>query len=235
MLKKLMEYQEVDKGLKAIEDLLKNSEEFKKYALARKFLKTVNDTKAQIEEKAKALVSLSARLKEDFTALSEEQSAFDGALSSDDLSEITYLKKKSQELSKRYAALEGEIAKLSADIADLTVQYKKLIKNANAMIEQRDEYKVKYENISKEKEAEKHAIEERLAAIAKDIPAEFMEKYLEKRKDNKFPICYELDINAKGSIHCAACGTEFSSLQLSNLKQAGYIECEHCRKLILLK
>ena len=59
-----MEYQEVDKGLKAIEDLLKNSEEFKKYALARKFLKTVNDTKAQIEEKAKALVSLSARLKE---------------------------------------------------------------------------------------------------------------------------------------------------------------------------
>lgn len=235
MIEKLMEYQEVDKELKALEDGLKGSEEFKKYVVARKFLKTVNETKAQIEDKAKALVSLSEQLKASFAALAEEQSAFDGAEEANDLSAVSYLKKKAQELSKRFAALESEISKLDADISELTLQYKKLVKNTNAMKEQHDEYKVKYEGLQKEKEGEKQAIEKRLAEIARSVPKEYMERYLEKRKDNKFPICYELEINPKGSVHCSACGTEFSSLQLSNLKQDGFIECEHCRKLIFLK
>ena len=230
-----MEYQEVDKELKALEDSLRNSEEFKKYVVARKFLKSVNDTKAQIEDKAKALGSLADGWKDTFSALAEEQSAFDGATDEQELSTVSYLKKKAQELSKKFGALEAEINKLNSEIAELTLQYKKLAKNTSAMKEQHDEFKVKYENLQKEQDAAKQAIEKRLSAIAKDIPAEYMEKYLEKRKDNKFPICYELELNAKGSVHCSACGTEFSSLQLSNLKQEGFIECEHCRKLIFLK
>ena len=230
-----MEYQEVDKELKALEDTLRQSEDFKKLAVATKFLRTVSDTKAQIEDKAKSLHALAEQMEKTYAALVEEQHEFDEADAAQELSTVSYLKKKSHELSKKFSALESEINKLTAEIGELTSQYKKLAANTKAMIEQRDKSKEGYDNLVKEKDAEKSEIEKRLKTIAKDIPAEYMEKYLEKRKDNKFPICYEIEINPKGSVHCTACGTEFSSLQLSNLKQKGFIECENCRKLIFVK
>ena len=235
MLQKLMEYQEVDKKLKAIEDSLKASEEFKKYAQASKFLRTFNDSKEQYDERAKSLLSAMSELDKSYAALKEEQADFADAGNAEDLSGVSYLKKKSQELSKKFAALENEIQRLTAEINEVVAQYKKLLATAKMMMEQRDEYKVKYEELCKGKDAEKAAINAKLDEIAKDIPKEYMEKYRERRKDNKFPICYEIDIPQKGSVHCSACGTEFSSLQLSNLKQNGFIECENCRKLIFVK
>ena len=235
MLEKLMEYQEVDKELKAIEDSLKASADYKKLAQATKFLRTVGDTKAQIEDRAKALYSLAAELENTYALLLEEQHEFDESDSAQELSTVSYLKKKSQELSRKFSALEAEINKLNQEIVDLTAQYKKLSANTKAMMEQREKSKEGYEALVKEKEAEKESITKRLKEIAKDIPKEYMEKYLEKRKDNKFPICYEIEINPKGSVHCTACGTEFSALQLTNLKQKGFIECENCRKLIFVK
>lgn len=235
MLEKLMEYQEVDKELKAIEDSLRASSDFKKLAQATKFLRTVNETKAQIEDRSKALYSLAEELEKNYALLLEEQHEFDDAGNAQELSTVSYLKKKSQELSRKFSALEAEINKLSQDIADLAAQYKKLSANTKAMMEQREKSKEGYDALVKEKEAEKEAINKRLSEIAKDIPKEYMEKYLEKRKDNKFPICYEIELKQKGSVHCTACGTEFSALQLTNLKQKGFIECENCRKLIFVK
>ena len=55
MIEKLLEYQTIDAELKNIENELKKSDEFKKYAQAVKFLKTVSDSKTQIESKASSL------------------------------------------------------------------------------------------------------------------------------------------------------------------------------------
>lgn len=235
MLEKLMEYQRVDKELKALDDALRSSEDFKKYSQARKFLKTVAETKDQIDDKAKSLIALCAQLEAAYATLLEEEAEFKDVGEGKDLTTVSYIKKKAHELSVKLANLENEIAKLNADLGELTVQYKKLVKQNNLMKEQRDESREKYEALVKEQEAERAAIEKRLAEIAKDIPEEYMNRYLEKRKDNKFPICYEIEIGGKGSVHCTACGTEFSSLQLSKLKQDGFIECENCRKLIFVR
>ena len=235
MLQKLMEYQQVDKELKAIEDSLRSSEEYRKYASAVKFLRGVSETKDQIEDRAKALSAAMTEASELYQALKEEQADFAEAPQAQEESTVIYLKKKSQELAKKFSSLESDITRLTNEINELVAQYKKFMVSVKTMITQRDENKEKYEALSSAKEAEKKAITAKLAEIAKEIPKEYMAKYLEKRKDNKFPICYQIELPSKGSVHCTACGTEFSSLELSKLKQNGYIECENCRKLIFVK
>ena len=48
----IVEYQEIDKNLKAIEDELNGSEEAKKYFTAYKFLSTVKDKLLELDQKA---------------------------------------------------------------------------------------------------------------------------------------------------------------------------------------
>ncbi len=230
MIEKLLEYQNVDAELKSIENDLKKSEEFKKYAQAVKFLKTVADSKAQIESKAAALLSGIKILEERLTKLDEDKNEFKGLDDIESEETLAFLKKKSQELAKQYASLEGEIEKLLKDMTELTASYKKLMASAKLMLQQQDEYKAKYEELSHKKDAEKKAIKARLAAIAKDIPEEYLNKYKEKRQDPKFPIVYE--VTGK---HCTACGTELSQLELSRLKNEKIMECENCRRLIFIK
>ncbi len=230
MIEKLLEYQTIDANLKNIENDLKKSDEFKKYAQAVKFLKTVSDSKAQIEAKAAALLSGIKVLEEKLNKLDENKNDFIGLDDVDDEETLIFLKKKSQELSRQYASLEGEIDKLSKDMQELTVQYKKLMASTKLMLSQQEEYKKRYEDLSKEKDAEKEQIKKQLAVIAKDIPAEYLNKYKEKRKDPKFPIVYEVI-----GKHCGACGTELSQLELSRLKNEKIIECENCRRLIFTK
>ena len=51
--KLIVKYQEIDKKLKMIEDELNGSEEAKKFFTARKFLQTVKDKLAELDQKAK--------------------------------------------------------------------------------------------------------------------------------------------------------------------------------------
>lgn len=230
MIEKLLEYQTVDAELKNIENELKKSEEFKKYAQAVKFLKTVTESKSQIEAKASSLLTGLGALEKKLQKLDEDKSEFSALNDVEDEATLAFLKKKSQELSNQYAVLEQEIEKLAKEMTELATSYKKLMSNTKLMLEQQDEFKKKYEDLLKTKESEKVAIKKKLVAIEKDIPSEYMDKYKEKRKDPKFPIVYELKDK-----HCTACGTELSQLELSRLKNEKIIECENCRRLIFVK
>lgn len=230
MIDKLLEYQNIDAGLKEIENSLRQSEEFKKYAQAVKFLKTVADSKAQIESKAASLLGAMNTLQAKLEKLNEEKAEFTDLDGVEDENTINFLKKKSNELSKQFAALEGEITKLSQEMTDLTAQYKKLMSNTKVMLAQQDDNKKKYEELSKSKEEEKAAIKKKLDLLTKDIPQGVMAQYKEKRKDPKFPIVYPVD-----GKHCTACGTELSQLEYTRLKQEKIVECENCRRLIFIK
>lgn len=230
MIDKLLKYQQIDADLKAIETELRQSDEFKKYASAVKFLKTVAESKAQIESKAGALMGAMAALEEKLGKLNEEKAEFAAWDEGADEATLAYLKKKSNELAKQFSALEGEISKLSQDMTELYSQYKKLMTNTKSMLAQQEESKKAYEDLTKSKDDQKKKIKKQLDALAKDISPEIMQKYLEKRKDPKFPIVYELS-----GRHCSACGTELSQLELANLKAVKIAECENCRRLIFIK
>ncbi|MBO4572496.1 MAG: hypothetical protein J5762_01840 [Clostridia bacterium] len=233
MYRKLLEYQEEDKKLKAIEDTYKTNEDYKKYNVAVRFLKTVSETKTQIEDRAGYLLSELDDLKVKYERLAEEQTEFEAVDEANEEATVVFLKKKSQELSKAFADIERDIDKLNAEMTELVSQYKKLSAETKAMKEQYEKSREAVAAIQKNGEGEKNEITNKLADIAKSIPAELMAKYNAARKSNKFPLVYVVEPSE--TKHCAACGTEFSSLESATLKKDKFIECENCRKLIFLK
>lgn len=234
MFEKLMEYQAVDGKLKAIEDELRASEEFRKYAKAVKFLKSVPASKEQIEDRAKALLSAMNELNARFAKLEEEKSDFDDSCDFEDEGALGFLKQKSADLASRLAAVEAEINTLKKGMDELLKEYKELSATAKKMKQDCDENKEKYDELKKEKEKGKEEILAELKKLESEVPAEYLDKYKAKRKDKQFPIVYEVKLG-KEAPRCSACGTELSNLQVFQLREEKLTECENCRKLIFIK
>ncbi|MBP5177770.1 MAG: hypothetical protein ILP02_04225 [Clostridia bacterium] len=213
---------------------MKSNEDYKKYNVSVRFLKTVGETRTQIEDRAKYLLSVLSDLESKYARLQEEKAEFDDADQAEEESTVAFLKKKSQEITKAFAEMEKEIESLTAEMTELVNQYKKLSSDSKQMREQYETSKVKVAEISKVVEKERADITEKLAAIAKDIPPELMNKYKAARKSSKFPLVYLL--TEKDDLrHCVACGTELSALSVTKLKKDKFIECENCRKLIFME
>ena len=77
-------------------------------------------------------------------------------------------------------------------------------------------------------EGERKEIEKQLAALAKEIPPEFLQKYNTKRKEKLFPIVGEL----YGG-RCPFCSMEPPLAAKSKL--ANGIECDNCHRIIFEK
>lgn len=233
MYKKLLEYQEIDKNLKAMEDKLHSDESYKKYSVAVKFLKTVNEKKAQIEERAQFLLDTLEELSARYNRLLDEKAEFEDI---DDIKEeatVTFLKKKAEELSTAVKAVETEISTLTKEMNGLIGQYKTLAANTKAMKEQSEASKAEIEKVQAAQESDKMAITKKLATLEKQIDPNLMAKYKERRSKIKFPIV--VVVPQSDVKHCLGCGTEFSSLEAANLKKNKYIECENCKKMIFLE
>ena len=65
------------------------------------------------------------------------------------------------------------------------------------------------------------------SAIAKDIPAEVLEKYNNKRKEKIFPIVGEMVGN-----RCPFCSMEPPLAARNKLTGGGSIECDNCHRII---
>lgn len=228
MIELLLKYQEVDKKLKAIEDELKKGEVYRKYEQASRFLKQVQEKRGLFEDRSAALLSAFSEAQKSLEKLNEEKAELAETVSDEaDEKALAYFMRRSQEIQKKFAALESDVIKLGSDISDLVKQYNLFYKQTKAAIAQRDEYKQKYELLSKEKTPEIETVKKELAALEKQIQPEYMQKYKDKRKDGKFPIIVKVN-----SGFCTACGTELVIAEKEKLKKDKIIECGNCHVLI---
>lgn len=229
MLNKLIEYQNVDAQLRAIEQELASNEDRKKGLSAKKFLDTVNDSLAELDGKAADLDSAYTKYTEVFNKLLETQgeiAASSGEYTGED--EISFITKKAQELMSELKTLEKQLVRLQEEIMALTEQYNSLKKKTFAAQKQFKECGQKY-NAFKETKAEgQKEIQAALAEMEKDIDPALMEIYKKKRKDKIFPILYEY----AGKGFCPQCMTELSRLALSNISAKSYVECDNCGRVL---
>ncbi len=228
IVQQLLKYQEVDEKLKAIEDALKGSEEFKKYAQATKFLKTVDDSRILYEDRSSALISNFNEKQSELAKLIDEMNDLSESLADDaDEKEISFLSKRASELQKKLQSLESQIQKLESEIKEVLSQYSNFVKKTKVYMEQRKENKEKYEKLLAEKEAERKSISDELKVLEKDIPEDLMKVYKDKRKDGKFKIVCKVENG-----YCTSCNTELVIAEKEKLKKEKIIECPNCHKLI---
>lgn len=230
--KLIVQYQEIDKNLKAIEDELNGSEEAKKYFVARKFLSTVKDALSDLESKAQTLTeSYNAKVKE-FEKQLESVKEYEKAVETcENETELEYLKKKFSDACAKISSLEQAIENYSKEMSELYKEYGKLGQQNRAMRAQYDEFAPKLEELKNSKKEEVSKLKAELKSLEEKIDKALMERYAIRRKDKKFPIVFGLDLSKKMA-YCPFCATSLSISFMEELGSHAIKECESCHRLI---
>lgn len=232
-IKLILEYQENDKKIKAIEDDLRKSEAAQKYFSAKKFLSTVNDAIANYDQKAKSVADSYNALKVEISKLEKVASEYLNAVDSCETEEeLSYIKKKFQETSDAISNLENSLNSVYKEMEEIMKDFNKLRKETSFYQEQGKEFSPKYKDLKDEKDKEIAPIKQVLDKLEGQIDESLMNKYKAKRSDKKFPIVYKAVSFGKGTFNCPACGTETSVHITALLNNGEMVECESCRKLL---
>ena len=229
-LNTLLEYQEADKKLLEIEKEVSSSEEYKKYAQARKFMKSAQERLEAYDRRAAELKllceELAARSGEITEAIAEYHD-LDEMI--EDGGDTSYYEKTVRSLSDKLRGLKSELNKLVAEIKSVNEEYKKFREQTIAMKNQGTEYKQKYDAVLGGRAAEVSEIKKTLEELAGNVPADIMQKYAAKRKEKIFPIIVPL-VDGR-----CICRMDISLARQSELSGGKVIECEHCRRFIYKK
>ena len=124
MITKLIRYQEIDKKLKDIENMLGSSDERKHVFLSAKFLKSVPELVAKIDNKAIDLMNQLATIKEKRVALSEQLQYIAGDVDNIETEEsVHYTMKKADEIIASIKSLDNACSKLANEMSALSAEY----------------------------------------------------------------------------------------------------------------
>ena len=231
-IKLIVEYQEIDKNLKVIEDELNGSDIAKKYVVARKFLSTVKEALSELDGKAKSLTdAFNQAVLELEGAIKSAEELGSTVETCQNEEELEYFKKKYQSACEKVNSKQQKLENLSKDMTELYKEYGKLGQQNRVMKAQFDEFAPKLEELKNSKKEEVQKLKTELKKLESEIDKELIEKYLVRRKDKKFPIVFGLDLKKKMN-YCPFCATSLSLSFIEDLGLGTVKECESCHRLI---
>ncbi len=230
-LQAILKYQEVDTRLYKLERELAGCDERKEYVKFKKFLETAPEKLDSMEVKANSLKAEAVKLAEKYAHTEETLKEFENL---DELltsgADIAFYKKNAQSIVDQLKKIKADLNALTASIKELDAEYQKLKKQVISAQKQYAEASEKYKAVKASREGERQEIEKELAAIAKDISAETLERYKMKRKERIFPVVGELIGD-----RCPFCSMEPPLAARSKLTGGATIECDNCHRIIFSK
>lgn len=234
LIKKLLDYQEADLTLKTIEDEILKTEEAQKYYAARKFLSTVKDALQAFEDKAEKLLIRYNNALKDVDETKKTAAECKAIVETcEDESELNYISKKFKSAVDALTRREQEINDVIKEMEELSREVVKLNKQNKVMREQFTAYKPKFEELRAQKTDEVKAVKDKMAEIGKSLDKQVLDKYSAKRKDLKFPIICDANVNAKTkTVYCPRCGSNQSMTAYERLEAGELYECETCRRIL---
>ncbi|MBQ8291637.1 MAG: hypothetical protein IJX88_03905 [Clostridia bacterium] len=230
-LQAILDYQEADRELYAIERELSSSEERKKYVTLKKFWDSAPEKLDAMEAKAAAFKAEAEALIKRYEQVEATISDFENfeELVSDG-ADISFYRKKAQSVSEQLKKVKAEINALTANIKAADEEYQKLKKQVISAKKQLVAAKEAYEAVKASKADKKAEIEKKLQAFVGKIDEAAMAKYQAKRKEKVFPVFVELYGN-----RCSACSMDLPLVACSKLEGGNVIECDHCHRFIYKK
>ena len=209
MLDKILQYQQLDGQIKAIETELANTEE-RKSDVADIVIK-YNTIKEQYDANS--------------SLLNEYRQAVDHVIDED---ELNYLAKKYEDLVKVIANIEKELQKASQEVVVISKAFDECRTKLPSVKKQYADAKEKFDAKRKLKEPEISAIQRQKAELEKQISHKILKRYKEIKEQNitrPFVVLEEPN-------RCGGCRMELPMGKLSALETEGYIVCESCHRVI---
>ena len=228
MIEELLKYQEADEKLHKIETELSESDVRKKAVAAKKYLAGAPESINKLDVKAAELYSAYEGMLNKLTALKDQESEFENAVSdAEDENAVNYLIKKTEELLAKIKSVSADCAKIQSDIQAVLKDYATVANTTKSATAQYNENGKLYNELKAQKQPEMDAIKSELEKLKGKVDPALMAKYLEKREKKMFPIVYAV----RGEF-CGACNMQLNMADLSKLKNGEIIECDQCGRLI---
>lgn len=225
-LQAILKYQEIDGKLAKLENELAESEERKRYAKLRKFLKTAPEKLDALDVKASALRAETTELTKKYEQVEATLGDFENL---EELvnggADIAFYKKKAQSIAEQLRKIKADLNALTANIKATDAEYQELKKKVIAAQKQYDAAKKGYEDLEATRADERETIRKELATAEKALDSEMLKRYQTKRKEKIFPVVGEV---AGG--RCPFCSMEFPIAARSKL--AGGVECDMCHRIV---
>lgn len=227
-ISKILDYQKLDGELFALEkslrdnpnrkiasDMHKRATEAQKRAedlekMAKDLLTRVDKIKDQFEQQNKALAQILAK---DVDKMEEQ--------------EIAQLSSSKDKLLQNSNILDKNLSKLAESVKMVIDEYQKTSK---IFADARNKYnssKAELDKNSAEIEPKKQELIKKLASEEKNLDKNILEKYKKLRNDNIFPVLVPLTNN-----HCGFCKMELAVAVVSKINEQGFMQCEHCHRII---
>jgi len=226
----LWQYQQADMAADAFENQMKRSPTRVALKKNRDFLVEQQNAVKRIEQEVVEMTDRVEIIKMAIVRLEEQLSALGKRIESNPPADL----KQAQELTR-------DAQKLLKDLTDYEIEMKRIQKDASDRERTEKDIRLKYSKVKAEYEKQKESYEEEFKvqqeelaqkrAAAKEkaqgINPELMEKYTTIKKHCTPPVA-----RLYGD-QCGGCNMSLPQVTLRKFKNAQYIECENCGRLII--
>ncbi len=231
MIEKLLEYQNADAQARDIEKTLADSEDRKKYAVAKKYLDGVVESVNKLDLRATELIAAYEQATSAQLKLKEQEKELSASFEeAGDENAVSYLMKKADELIGKIKALGKQAAKIEQEIKAVIEEYSAIRSKTKTAQEQYKSSGEKYNELKKSLKEKKENIDKELAELKARVDGALMERYAKKREGKMYPIVYAVRGNS-----CGACNMELSGAELDKLKKGEVIDCGNCGRMLYQK
>ena len=227
----LLEYQNKEGELRNIRQNFMNSDAYKKYTQARKFVEKTPESLQALDKKAELYRSDYKVMQQKLQILSDEIEALNDSNllgKAFTIEEQKYFEKNMKKNTEALKTLKQDFKKLEENMLATEQEYQNLRKKHTEMQAQGKEYKDKYATSSKEYQNSIADLEKELKALEKNLPKSEFSRYSSKRQEKLFPvICSVVDDR------CECCSMQLSLNTLNKLAEG--VECESCGRILYKK
>lgn len=229
----LWKYQQVDMELDQYEKEMRQSSNRKELLKHRDFLLEQQNVLKKIEADVEIMSDRMEALADEITRLNgsvSEAAANFEANRPQDLEEAKKQIAAIQKLIGTISRYESELAKLRKDSEARDRQQREVRVRAAKARAEFDRIKVLYDQEYKEAAVKLDALRKKVAAEAKDIDPEMLEKYKVIKRHSAPPI------TRLREDRCGGCNMQLSAADKDKVRNgAPYVECENCGRIILVK
>ncbi len=226
--KKLMEYQKCDAGAIKLERQLNDSEHKKTYTNMLAVVKDAKNHTAALENRAGDLLKSYEQLKSKYT---------ENCSMLDKLTKLDMSKESSENIDKHFEkiavvsnnlnAFEKKLLAIAEQVNSTLNDFETTKKRYAGARNKYNEQKTMFEKEEAMVKPKLEEISKELSKLEKELDPKVLAKYKSLRQDRIFPVLVPYSDNC-----CGGCRMELSYAAQSKLKAQGYLECEHCRRII---
>lgn len=228
MIKEIMEYQKQDSEAVRLEKKLFDSEYKRNCNQMLSVVKDAKNRSTSLENEAGEIVFTYEQLKKKYDEnndMLEKLSKLDLAKHSQQ--EVDSVFEKIAAISNNLNVLEKKIMSLAERVNSTLNNFEQTKKKYGSARTKYNENKISLEKEESSIRPELDKVYATLKKLEKSIDPQIMQRYKSIRQDRIFPVLVPLVDKS-----CGGCRMELPYAAQNKVKEKGYIECEHCRRII---